>query len=91
MYEEYTDVFYKYKASKRLEHCPYDCSTNLEEVKEPPWGSTYNLSPSELEVLRAYIDEYLENGFIKHSTSPFGAPIFFVKKTDGSLRLVVDY
>ena len=36
MYEEYTDVFYKYKASKRLEHCPYDCSTNLEEVKEPP-------------------------------------------------------
>ena len=33
----------------------------------------------------------MENGFIRHSKSPAGAPIFFVKKTDGSLRLVVDY
>ena len=33
----------------------------------------------------------LENGFIQHSKSPAGAPIFFVKKKDESLRLVVDY
>ena len=54
-------------------------------------GAIYNLSPTELEVLRAYIEENLENGFIRHSKSPAGAPIFFVKKKDGSLRLVVDY
>ena len=40
---------------------------------------------------RTYIEENLENGFIRHSKSPAGAPIFFVKKKDGSLRLVVDY
>jgi hypothetical protein len=45
----------------------------------------------ELEVLRAYIDENLENGLIRHSKSLASAPIFFVKKKDGSLRLVVDY
>jgi hypothetical protein len=45
----------------------------------------------ELEVLRVYIDENLASGFIRHSKSPAGAPIFFVKKKDGSLRLVMDY
>jgi hypothetical protein len=44
----------------------------------------------ELEVLRTYIDENLASGFIRHSKSPAAAPIFFVKKKDGSLRLVVD-
>jgi hypothetical protein len=44
-----------------------------------------------LEVVREYIEENLENGFIRHSRSPAGVPIFFVKKKDGSLRLVVDY
>ena len=60
--------------------------------KEPSWGAIYNLSPSELsEVLRKYIDENLANGFIQHSRSPAGAPIFFVKKKDGMLRMVIDY
>jgi hypothetical protein len=44
-----------------------------------------------LEVVREYIEENLANGFIQHSRSPTGAPIFFVKKKDGSLHLVVDY
>ena len=56
-----------------------------------PWGPIYNLSPVELETLREYIDENLGNGFIRHFRSPAGAPIFFVKKKNGSLRLVVDY
>ena len=72
-------------------HRPYDCPIDLQPGKEPPWGPIYNLSPTELEVLRAYIEENLGNGFIRHSESPAGAPIFFVKKKDGSLRLVVDY
>jgi reverse transcriptase-like protein len=33
----------------------------------------------------------MRKGFIRPSTSPFGAPVLFVKKPDGSLRLVVDY
>jgi hypothetical protein len=44
-----------------------------------------------LEVLRKYLAEYLERGWIRRSKSPAGAPILFVKKKDGSLRLCVDY
>ena len=42
-------------------------------------------------MLREYIDDNLSKGFIRQSTSPAGAPILFVKKKDGSLRLCVDY
>ncbi len=90
-YQEYADVFDKVKASTLPVHRQYDCPIDLQPGKEPPWGPIYNLSPRELEVLRTYIDENLTNGFIRHSKSPTGAPIFFVKKKDGSLRLVVDY
>ena len=90
-YHHYADVFDKVKASTLPHHRPYDCPIDLQPRKEPPWGPIYNLSPTELEVLRAYIEENLANGFIRHSKSPAGAPIFFVKKKDGSLRLVVDY
>jgi hypothetical protein len=41
--------------------------------------------------MEAYIKENLAKGFIRHSKSPAGAPCFFVKKKDGSLRLCVDY
>src|SRR6202789_4643733 len=51
----------------------------------------YSLSPSELEALRIFIDENLNNGFIRPSNSPHGAPILFVKKKSGELRLCVDY
>ena len=90
-YREFSDVFDKVKANTLPDHRPYDCPIDLHSEKEPPWGPIYNLSPSELKVLREYIDENLANGFIRHSRSPAGAPIFFVKKKDGSLRLVVDY
>ena len=90
-YLDFEDIFNKAKASSLPDHRPYDCPIDLQPGKEPPWGPIYNLSPSELKALREYIDEHLANGFIRHSKSPAGAPIFFVKKKDGSLRLVVDY
>ena len=80
------------KANTLPEHRPYDCPIDLQPGKEPPWGPIYNLSPIELETLREYInDENLANGFIQHSRSPAGAPIFFVTKKNETLRLVVDY
>jgi hypothetical protein len=51
----------------------------------------YSLSPTELEALRAFIDEHLATGFIKPSSSAHAAPVLFVRKKDGSLRLCMDF
>src|SRR5215207_2511867 len=51
----------------------------------------YGLNPKELAALCDYLNENLARGFIQASSSPCGAPILFVKKKDGSLRLCVDY
>ena len=90
-YQDYADVFSKTKAHKLPEHRPYDLKIPLQEGTTPPLLPVYNLSPLELDVLRKYIDDNLRKGFIRHSQSPAGAPILFVKKADGSLRLCVDY
>ena len=65
----------KVKAGTLPHHRPYDCPIDLQPRTEAPWGPIYNLSPTELEVLRAYIEENFANGFIHHSKSPAGAPI----------------
>ncbi|KAK9081940.1 hypothetical protein Syun_030922 [Stephania yunnanensis] len=49
------------------------------------------MAPRELEELRSQLDDLLELGFISPSMSPWGAPVLFVKKKDGSLRLCIDY
>ena len=52
---------------------------------------TYRMAPMELRELKKQMEELLRKGFIRPSTSPWGAPVLFVKKKDGSLRLCVDY
>ena len=44
-----------------------------------------------MDELQAQLSEMLKHGFIEPSRSPYGAPVFFVKKTDGSLRMVSDW
>src|SRR5579863_2650195 len=51
----------------------------------------YSLSETEMTALRQFLDENLRNGFVRPSNSAHGAPILFVKKKDGSLRLCVDF
>ena len=63
----------------------------LVDNKQPPWGPIYPLGEKELTTLRAYIHDGLENSRIRRSVSPARAPILFVAKKDGSLRLCVDY
>ena len=57
----------------------------------PPAQRTYRMSPTELAEVRRQLDGYLHKGWIRPSTSPYGAPILFVWKKDGSLRMYVDY
>jgi len=63
----------------------------LEEGTSPPLGTLYSLSPVELSALRTFIDENLNTGFIRPASSSHAAPVLFVKKKDGSLRLCVDF
>jgi len=72
-------------------HRGVDHAIELQPKKEPPYGPIYPLSPAKLRVLRDYLEDYLAKGFIRKSTSPAGAPILFVLKKDGGLRLYVDY
>lgn len=57
----------------------------------PSHGPIYPLALPELEVLREYLDDALVKGWIRPSRSPTGAPILFVPKKGGKLRLCVDY
>jgi hypothetical protein len=51
----------------------------------------YRMAPAELKELKVQLEDLLEKGFIRPSVSPWGAPILFVKKKDGSLRMCIDY
>ncbi|XP_052478782.1 uncharacterized protein LOC128034089 [Gossypium raimondii] len=50
----------------------------------------YRMAPVELKELKAQLQELLDKGFIRPSMSPWGEPVLFVKKKDGSLRLCID-
>ena len=49
------------------------------------------MAPAELKELNLQFQELLEKGFIWPSVSPWGAPVLFVKKKDGTLQLCIDY
>ncbi|KAK9077950.1 hypothetical protein SSX86_002007 [Deinandra increscens subsp. villosa] len=57
----------------------------------PVAKSPYRLAPSEMQELAKQLQELSDKGFIRPSSSPWGAPILFVKKKDGSLRMCIDY
>jgi hypothetical protein len=90
-YHDLLQAFSKTRADTLPPHRPYDHAIDLEPGTKPPFGPLYSLSEPELKELSAWIKENLSKGFIRASQSPGGAPILFVKKKDGSLRLCVDY
>ncbi|GJR19234.1 putative reverse transcriptase domain-containing protein [Tanacetum coccineum] len=57
----------------------------------PVARAPYRLAPSEMEELSAQLQELSDKGFIRPSSSPWGAPVLFVKKKDGSFRMCIDY
>nr|GEW20877.1 hypothetical protein [Tanacetum cinerariifolium] len=57
----------------------------------PVAKSPYSLAPSELEELSGQLKELQDKGFIRPSSSPWGAPVLFVKKKDGYFRTCIDY
>ncbi|GJX99509.1 putative reverse transcriptase domain-containing protein [Tanacetum coccineum] len=57
----------------------------------PVAKSPYRLAPTEMQELSNQLKELQEKGFIRPSSSPWGAPVLFVKKKDGSFRMCIDY
>ncbi|GKB58512.1 putative reverse transcriptase domain-containing protein [Tanacetum coccineum] len=53
--------------------------------------SPYRLAPTEMQELSNQLKELQDKGFIRPSSSPWGAPVLFVKKKDGSFRMCIDY
>nr|GEY17825.1 reverse transcriptase [Tanacetum cinerariifolium] len=58
---------------------------------QPISKASYRMAPIELKELKEQLQELLDLGFIRPSVSPWGAPILFMKKKDGSMRLCIDY
>ena len=63
----------------------------LKPHTQPPYRRPYKCGPRELELLRITLEEMERKGFIKRSTSRYGAPTMFTPKKDGTPRMVIDY
>ncbi|GBG62828.1 hypothetical protein CBR_g32411 [Chara braunii] len=70
---------------------PIQHPIEIEPGSRTPKGVVYRMSTRELEELRRQLDELLEKGWIRPSSSPFEAPLLFVPKKEGELRMCIDY
>ncbi|GJZ36469.1 putative reverse transcriptase domain-containing protein [Tanacetum coccineum] len=70
---------------------PVEFQINLIPGAAPVAQAPYQLAPSEMKELSEQLQEFFDKGFIRPSSSPWGAPVLFVKKKDGSFRMCNDY
>ena len=68
-----------------------DFQIELAHGTEPISRAPYRMAPAELKELKVQMEEMVNKGFVRPSTSPWGASILFVKKNDGIMRLCIDY
>jgi len=90
-YHDFKGVFSKESFDELPDRKPWDHAIELRPGSEPHSSKIYPLSPVEQAELDTFLDENLKSGRITPSKSPMASPVFFVKKKDGSLRLVQDY
>ncbi len=89
-YADFADVFSPKLVAKLLEHMRINIyAIELVDNQQPPYSLIYSLGLVELKILKAYIKNNQANGFIRPPKSPARAPIFFNKKSDGSLIIKI--
>ncbi|GJT74549.1 putative reverse transcriptase domain-containing protein [Tanacetum coccineum] len=71
--------------------CQVEFQIDLIPGATPVVRAPYRLAPSEMQELFDQLQELADRGFIRPSTSPWGAPVLFVKKKYGSFRMCIDY
>nr|GEX68235.1 transposon Tf2-9 polyprotein [Tanacetum cinerariifolium] len=87
---DFSDVFSKKLPGIPLKHEVEFC-IELVLGTLPISKAPYRMVPIKLKELKEQLQELLDLGFIRSSVSPWGAPVLFVKKKDGSMRLCIDY
>nr|GEY46976.1 putative reverse transcriptase domain-containing protein [Tanacetum cinerariifolium] len=70
---------------------PVEFQIDLIPRAAPVARAPYRLAPSKMKELSEQLQELSDKGFIRPSSSPWGAPVLFVKKKDGSFRMCIDY
>ena len=90
-YKQYWNLFLSSTTEKLGPRRTFDHAIDLKPGAEPPWGPIYPMLAYQLDTLDKYLKEMLKQDKITHSQSPAGAPILFVPKPDGKLRLCVDH
>ncbi|KAK5670272.1 hypothetical protein QVD99_8720 [Batrachochytrium dendrobatidis] len=87
---EFASSFSESKADILPPHREFDCAIELAPNTTPSHGKIYQLTREEDKTMQAWIFDNMKKGFIRSSSSPHGAPCFFVKQKD-KLRLCMDY
>ncbi|KAL0541298.1 hypothetical protein IC582_021340 [Cucumis melo] len=87
---DYPDVFPEELPGLPLQR-EIEFAIELEPDTVPISRAPYRMAPVELKELKVQLQELLDKGFIRPSVSPWGAPVLFVKKKDGSMCLCIDY
>src|SRR5258707_15332084 len=90
-YKDFADVFLEEAFAHLPPHKAWDHAIELHPNAKLPRGRTFPLSPTEQKELDESLKENLANRHIHPSKSLIGAPVFFIKKKEGSLCLVQDY
>ena len=72
-------------------HRDVDFSIELHPSTSPISMTSHRMAPVEFQELRVQLHELLDKGFLRPSTSPWGAPVLFTKKKDKTLQLCIDY
>nr|GEX15416.1 putative reverse transcriptase domain-containing protein [Tanacetum cinerariifolium] len=92
MFEVTLDMITEFKTTQRqLEAGSIEERAGLAVRAASVTRAPYRLAPSELQELSTQLQELSNKGFIRPSSSPWGAPVLFVKKKDGSFRMCIDY
>jgi hypothetical protein len=87
---EFSDVFLEDLPGLPLER-DVEFVIELKPGTAPISRRLYRMPPNELAELKTQLQDLLEKGFIRPSSSPWGCPAIFVKKKDQTLRMCVDY
>jgi hypothetical protein len=90
-HQKFKNIFSIKKAGCAPAYSMAKHAINLEPGTQPPFWLLYNLLANKLWYFKEYFENSVDKGWIRQSVSPAGAPILFVPKKDGGLRLCVNY